>query len=198
MHRYKVLLVIMLALFSPMTLAADGKTVVVLDTELIIDNKPTPHSPDRPGEQERAGYMTQHISEALDRSAAYQVVSRQPAQEVITDLQESRAYLHQCESCMQKIGQQIEADYIATSWVQVVSNLIINLNLVLHDANTGEAVMTSFVDIRGNNNSTWRNGTNYMLEKFFREYHDRVPETALKQAESVWPAGDASANQTDR
>lgn len=169
--------------------AADGKQIAVLDTELIIDNKPAPHFPDRPGEIERAGYMTAHIRKALDLTGDYELVSLAQAEETVTDAKDSQQYLHKCKSCVVNIGRALGVDYVATVWVQVVSNLIINFNFVVRDARTGETVMTSFIDIRGNNNSTWRTGTNYLLEKFFTEYHDQVPENALKQAQSVWPAG---------
>lgn len=181
------LIISLLGMLSQAVWAGDVKTVAVLDTELIIDNKPTPHSPDRPGEVKRAGYMTSHIRQALEHSDVYQTVSLEDAAKTIAELKESQQYLHKCDSCIKEIGQALGVDFVATAWVQVVSNLIVNLNLVLHDAETGEAVRTSFVDIRGNNNSTWRNGTNYMLEKFFRQYHSNIPEQALEQAQSVWP-----------
>ena len=187
--RFMRLLFICLLTLAPLAVsAAEQQTLLVLDTELIIDNKPAPHSPDRPGEIRRAGYMTSHIRQALENSGVYKTVSPGNAAETIRELKKSQQYLHKCNTCIQEIGRSLDVDYVVTSWVQVVSNLIVNLNLVLHDADTGEAVRTSFVDIRGNNNSTWRNGTNYMLEKFFREYHDTVPTQALEQAQSAWPS----------
>lgn len=186
--RVSVFLILsLLGMLTQAVWAGDVKTVAVLNTELIIDNKPTPHSPDRPGEVERAGYMTSHIRQALEQSGAYETVSPGQAAETISELKNSQQYLHNCKPCIKEIGRALDVDFVAIAWVQVVSNLIVNLNLVLHDAETGEAVRTSFVDIRGNNNNTWRNGTNYMLEKFFREYHSNIPEQALEQAQSVWP-----------
>lgn len=187
MRLFRTGLAVMLALLGSLAIAADTKTVAVLDTELIIDNKPTPHSADRPGEKERAGYMAEHIARALDGSGYYEVVALQQARQTIEQQKNAQRYLHKCNSCIRKIGQELDVDYVATSWVQVVSNLIVNLNLVLYDAETGDAVRTSFIDIRGNNNSTWRNGTNYMLEKFFKEYHEQAPRQALEQAQSAWP-----------
>lgn len=187
MNISKSVVAIVLALSSPLVLAADIKTVAVLDTELIIDNKPSPNSADRPGEKERANYMSKHIARALDGSDWYEVVALQQAQKTIEQFKNSQRYLHKCNGCIKKIGHELDVDYVAAIWVQVVSNLIVNLNLVLYDAKTGDAVRTSFIDIRGNNNSTWRNGTNYMLKKFFKEYHEQAPEQALKQGQSVWP-----------
>lgn len=178
----------LLILLSPLAMAAEVKTVAVLDTELRIDNKPTPHSPDRPGEIERAGYMTAHIRKALDGTDTFQVVSNEPAAEMIEKLNNSRRHLHYCNTCIADIGKKLGVDYVASSWVQVVSNLIVNLNLVLYDARTGKAAMTSFIDIRGNNNSTWNNGTNFLLEQLFREYYGEIPKQALKSSRSVWPA----------
>lgn len=170
--------------------AAEPESVVVLDTEVIIDNKPGPHSPDRPGELERARYMTAHLRKAFELSDAYQLVDIDKVGELVQELKDSRKYLHQCKPCARRIGEAAGVDYVVTSWVQVVSNLIINLNLVLRDAETGEVIKTSFNDIRGNNNSTWRGGTNFNLENFFQEYHQQVPTEALEQAQSVWPPRD--------
>ncbi len=163
-------------------------SIAVLDVELIIDNKPTPHSPDRPGEIERAGYMTDHIRETFELSEDYELVGLEKAAATVTDLQNSVSYLHKCKSCVTTIGQELDVDYVATVWVQVVSNLIINFNMVLRDGQSGETIKTTFIDIRGNNNKTWRGGTNYLLDKFFTEYHDEVPEQALEQASAVWPS----------
>ncbi len=175
------------ALLSPLAMATDVETVAVLDTELVIDNKPGPHSPDRPGEIERGGYMTEHIRKALDASDVYELVSLDAAREIVEDKASSVKYIHQCQPCVRKIGQALEVDYVATVWVQVVSNLIINFNFVMRDGETGEVVKTSFIDIRGNNNRSWRTGTNYLLKKHFNEYFDMVPEQALEDAMTVWP-----------
>ena len=169
--------------------AAEPESVVVLDTEVIIDNKPR-NAPDRPGELERGRYMTAHLRKAFELSDAYKLVELDKAGDLVQELKDSRKYLHKCEPCARRIGQALDVDYVATSWVQVVSNLIINLNLVLRDGQTGKVIKTSFNDIRGNNNSTWRGGTNFNLENFFEEYHQQVPEEALKQAQSVWPSQD--------
>lgn len=183
-----ILISVLLGTLGQPAWAGPTPTIAVLDAELIIDNKPTPHSPDRPGEIERAGYMTDHISKAFDLSENYELVSLEAAAATVADLQDSVSYLHQCESCISTIGQELDVDYVATIWVQVVSNLIINFNLVLRDGQTGEVVKTSFIDIRGNNNRTWRSGTNYLLKKFFTEYHDQIPEQALEQSQAVWPS----------
>ncbi|MDZ7734732.1 MAG: DUF3047 domain-containing protein [Gammaproteobacteria bacterium] len=170
--------VCLLSLPMPLAWADQPESLAVLDTELIIDNKPTPHSPDRPGEIERAGYMTDHIRKAFELSGVYELVSLEGAAATVSDLQDSVSNLHNCKSCISSIGQELDVDYVATVWVQVVSNLIINFNMVLRDGQTGEVVKTSFIDIRGNNNRTWRSGTNYLLKKFFNEYHAEIPGQA--------------------
>jgi len=176
----------LLSLPMPFALADQPESLTVLDTELIIDNKPTPHAPDRPGEIERAGYMTDHIRKAFELSGTYELVSLEGAAATVSELQSSVSNLHNCKSCISTIGQELGVDYVATVWVQVVSNLIINFNMVLRDGQSGEVIKTSFIDIRGHNNRTWRSRTNYLLEKFFDEYHDEVPEQALEQAQAVW------------
>lgn len=166
--------------------AADSRQIAVLDTELIIDMKRRPHDPDPEAETRRARYLSAQVRKALEMSDHYEVVSTSKAEETVKELESSHRYLHQCNNCEIRIGKELGTDLVANLWVQKVSNLIINLNMVIKDVKTGEAIMTTFVDIRGNTDGSWMNGTTYLLEKFFREYHETVPAD-LEQAEAVWP-----------
>lgn len=48
--------------------------------------------------------------------------------------------------------------------MQKVSNLILNLNLVIRDTQTREPVFASSVDIRGNTDESWQHGIRYLLK----------------------------------
>ena len=53
---------------------------------------------------------------------------------------------------------------MAVGWVQLVSYLIINLNVLVIDVESGAPVARAFVDLRGNTERSWRRATVYMLD----------------------------------
>ena len=68
------------------------------------------------------------------------------------------------------IAREMGARYAISGEVQKVSNLIIAVNLYVRDAETGENVRAGAVDIRGNNDDSFRRGYSYLLRNIiFRE-----------------------------
>ena len=53
---------------------------------------------------------------------------------------------------------------VSRCWVQKVSNLILNINLELRDAATGQTLDVGSVDIRGNTDESWRRGARRLAE----------------------------------
>jgi hypothetical protein len=69
-----------------------------------------------------------------------------------------------CNGCDVRLARQVNAQLVAVGWVQKVSNLILNINLYLRDARTGDVLVLGSVDIRGNTDESWRRGTEYLLK----------------------------------
>lgn len=75
-----------------------------------------------------------------------------------------------CNGCDVAMADALGADYALAGEVQKVSNLILNLNLVLRDARTGDTVRAGSVDIRGNTDESWQRGFRYLLKNIiFRD-----------------------------
>jgi Protein of unknown function (DUF2380) len=75
-----------------------------------------------------------------------------------------------CNGCDVAMANELGADYALAGEVQKVSNLILNLNLVLRDASTGKMVRAGSVDIRGNTDESWQRGFRYLLKNMiFRD-----------------------------
>ncbi len=55
--------------------------------------------------------------------------------------------------------------------MQKVSNLILNLNLIIEDSKTGKAVHGGSVDIRGNTDVSWDRGLKYLLDEHVFQAH---------------------------
>ena len=68
-----------------------------------------------------------------------------------------------------EMGRAVGAGLVAYGWVQKVSNLILNINLVIADVSTGRQVRADSVDIRSNTDESWQRGLRYLLdERIFR------------------------------
>ncbi|MCI0401492.1 MAG: DUF3280 domain-containing protein [Gammaproteobacteria bacterium] len=162
----------------PSAIAGAGmQRIVVLDVELIDEQKRSWHEPDRPEELARAGRMTTQIKEYLSASRLYEVVEIDQDNPELQRLNDSYQYIHTCPAnCEIPLANSVSADLVMTAWVQKISNLILNQNILVKDVATGEPVMGAFIDIRGNTDSSWRNGTRYLMERFFKKYH---PGTAI-------------------
>ena len=75
-----------------------------------------------------------------------------------------------CNGCELDLARELNAQQVAYGWVQKVSNLILNVNLVIEDAATGQTLHADSVDIRGNTDESWTRGLRYLLnERIFRE-----------------------------
>ena len=62
------------------------------------------------------------------------------------------------------IARRLDAELALVGWVQKVSNLILNFNVVIRDTATREQVFAGSVDIRGNTDESWRHGIRYLLK----------------------------------
>lgn len=69
-----------------------------------------------------------------------------------------------CNACDVDLARQAGASISVTGWVQKVSNLILNLNLVARDVASGRVIEAGSVDIRGNTDESWSRGLAYLLQ----------------------------------
>lgn len=68
-----------------------------------------------------------------------------------------------CHGCDVDLARKAGARISVTGWVQKVSNLILNINLVARDVATGQVIDAGSVDIRGNTDESWSRGLAYLL-----------------------------------
>ncbi|MHA7971982.1 DUF3280 domain-containing protein [Rhizobium sp. CAU 1783] len=69
-----------------------------------------------------------------------------------------------CYGCERRMAAELGADYVLVGEVQKVSNLILSMNLVLRDVESGEMLRGLAVDIRSNTDQSWLRGLNYILK----------------------------------
>ena len=134
---------------------AEGlKSIAVLDFELVDDqHELAPASV----EYDRLRAIHDQMQTALTANGLYRVVDTAPAAALIAQAQ-SRTALRDCNGCELDIARVLVVDRVLIGWVQKVSNLILNINLRIEDAATGDVVLNKSVDLRGNTDESWRRG----------------------------------------
>jgi hypothetical protein len=147
--------------------AVTVKRVAVLDIELLKpDYYPSPHKPTA-DEQRRLDLVADLLRSRLSQDG-YDVVARDATRAAIRDADPGQR-LHECNGCERDIAGAVGADWVLVGWVQLVSNLIINLNVVALDVESGKTVGKAFVDLRGNTDRSWRRATEYLLDNILME-----------------------------
>ncbi len=71
--------------------------------------------------------------------------------------------LRTCGGCEADAARGVDAQVSVIGWVQKVSNLILNINIVVRDVATGGRVAAGSVDIRGDTDESWTRGLAYLL-----------------------------------
>ncbi len=65
------------------------------------------------------------------------------------------------------MGERLGADYVLVGEVRKISNLILSVELVLRDVDSGEMLRGLAVDIRSNTDDSWLRGIRYILKNHF-------------------------------
>jgi hypothetical protein len=71
-----------------------------------------------------------------------------------------------CNGCQREFALRVGANWAAWGTVQKVSNLILNINVYMEDAESGKMKFARSVDIRGNTDESWRRGLDYLLRNY--------------------------------
>ena len=74
--------------------------------------------------------------------------------------------LRTCGGCDAKFASELGAKYSVTGWVQKVSNFILNMNIVVRDAGTGEVIGSKSVDMRGNTDESWSRALDWLVGRY--------------------------------
>jgi hypothetical protein len=68
-----------------------------------------------------------------------------------------------CNSCEIDLAREVGGAIAIIGWVQKVSNLILNINLVARNVTTGAVIDAGTADIRGNTDESWSRGLTYLF-----------------------------------
>ena len=144
----------------PPTAAAEVPRLAVFDLELVDTSLEGEMQGVDPVEQARLATTSDLLRSLLAESGRFEVLDLAPAAEAIA----AAGRIRTCNGCEGRIGRELGADLVLNGWVQKVSNLILNLNLVMRDADSRERVFAGSVDIRGNTDQSWAHGIRYLVK----------------------------------
>jgi hypothetical protein len=72
------------------------------------------------------------------------------------------ANLQACGNCADDFARELGADYAFTGVVYKVSELVLSMSVLVHDAQTSRPVASATVDLRGNTDEAWRRAIDYL------------------------------------
>ena len=151
-----------LLLFGQLAGAAESEppTLAVLVFDL-VDDHPDPVRAEllRP----RLAAIKTQLEKGLHERGLYRVLDPAAAQDLINIQRASNEFLYRCNDCLADVGKRLDTRLVAVGWVQRVSELILNINVMVLDSQTGVEVLSKSVDLRGNTDETWARGVNFML-----------------------------------
>ena len=151
-----------LLFFSQSAMAAESElpTIAVIGFDL-VDDHPDPARADFL--RGRLLAITKQLERGLHERSLYQVLDTAAAEDLIKAQRARNEFLYRCNNCLAEVGQRLGTRLVAVGWVQRVSELILNVNVSVQDAQTGVEILSKSVDLRGNTDETWMRGMNFML-----------------------------------
>ncbi len=138
-------------------LNAEAASPKILVFDFYFDN--TSVEPTSQSEETRMQRISDDLRTALQKSGDYDVVAG--SGQKFASVQQ----IGKCSSEQMAAAQKQGAELVACGWLQKVSNLILNLNMVIENAKTGEQLTGGSVDIRGNTDQSWDHGLRYLLKE---------------------------------
>lgn len=141
--------------------AAAPIKIAIFDLELIDSSIQGEIEGQNEGDLARLAMIEADLKRQLEESGLYQVIDTKAAADAV----EAAGYLHGCNGCEARIARELGAEQALIGWVQKVSNLILNLNVGIRDAASGNKMFAASVDIRGNTDESWRHGIRYLVKR---------------------------------
>jgi hypothetical protein len=140
--------------------AAEPPRLAVFDFEMIDTSLQGEVYGPRTDERDRLLRTAEQVRKELGESGKFQILDITPVSAAA-----HQSNLQACGGCDVKLAQQLNADLEITGVVQKVSNLILNINVYLHDVHTGRLVAAASVDMRGNTDESWSRATRYLIRE---------------------------------
>jgi TolB-like protein len=166
--RCKIAIALALALLS-LDARASAPKVAVFDFEMVDTSLQGAANGPRADEAARLARVTDELRRDLAQSGRVDVVGITPVA-----AQAGASNLQDCGGCDAQLARRLGAKYSVTGWVQKVSNLILNLNVVVRDAESEKIIWGKSVDMRGNTDESWSRALDYLVRNYLLAPDQRV------------------------
>jgi Protein of unknown function (DUF2380) len=148
---WKIATAALLAMLLAGAYAAEPK-VAVFDFELVDTSLEGATYGPRGDQRARLTQITDRLHDALAKSGRASVAAQARA-----------ANLRNCGGCDAQFASQVGADFAVTGLVQKVSNLMLNMNIMLSDAKTDQGISVRSIDMRSNNDESWSRAIDWLI-----------------------------------
>ena len=136
------------------------RSLTVLDFELVDDqNNPLTKA----AQVLRLRNATVQLQRELAEQGLYRIVDPAPSQALLGRLREQQEFLYRCDDCAAQVGTLLGVELVMVTWVQKVSELILNLNVQILDVKTEQVVFAKSVDMRGNDDVSWMRAVRFLV-----------------------------------
>jgi hypothetical protein len=150
--------VVVLMLWVSPPVHAYPPKVAVFDFELLDTSLQGEVDGPRADEQRRLKEVTEQLRKVLGEAGKFVVVDISPVNAAA-----HASNLQACGGCDVQYAQQLGADLSITGLVQKVSALILNMNIYLRDAHTGQLITSMSADFRSNTDESWSRAMSFLL-----------------------------------
>ena len=140
---------------------ASEPKVAVFDFEMVDTSLEGAAKGPRPDEGRRLEWLGDELRRRLAQSGRVNVVDI-----AAVAAQARMSNLQACGGCDARFAGELGAKYSVTGWVQKVSNLILNVNVVIRDADSGTTIWSKSVDMRGNTDESWSRALDYLVRNY--------------------------------
>jgi Protein of unknown function (DUF2380) len=147
------------------------RSLAVLDFEL-VDEQNNPLT--KTAQDLRLRNATAQLQQELADRQLYRIVDPAPSQALQRKLRSEQEFLYRCDDCAAQVGTLLGVDLVMATWVQKVSELILNLNVQVFDVKVQTVVFSKSVDMRGNEDASWTRAVRYLVRDI-AEKRERNP-----------------------
>jgi hypothetical protein len=122
-------------------------------------------------EEARLAATTARLRELMDSSDHFHVIDA-----TAKDADAAAANLQACGNCASRFAADLGADIAVTGFIHKVSELILSINVNVHEAGTARALTSASVDLRGNTDESWRRGIDYLWKNLLSKRMEALPK----------------------
>jgi hypothetical protein len=153
-----ILAALLLASFTAAAARAAPLRTAFLPFTLEDTSLPSPESRRDPADLARLKQVDQEVERLLVRSGDYTSVD---TKSIASQIAEND--LVGCADCAVSLARQIGAQAVLTGWVQKVSDLIIDMTIVIRSVGTGQMIAAGSASLRGDTDISWSRAASWLV-----------------------------------